>query len=207
MLLLNEVAEYDIEHAGPSIYYVKNVISKKEYERLISLPKEKRNVQTGLMEKENSSWFNIKKAGYKEYTDLFIEKNNLMPHHIVERVNDAVWVNGVAPRKRVFGGVKFRKKRVFDIMFVYERKNVRFYLNVVTGQKEVRGGHWNTSSKLNRQFWTILTMFENGSNKIYNKIHRIINKLKSNELAYGEELLRGVKNITLMKSLLREVVI
>ena len=80
-------------------------------------------------------------------------------------------------------------------------------MNVVTGQKEVRGGHWNTSSKLNRQFWTILTMFENGSNKIYNKIHRIINKLKSNELAYGEELLRGVKNITLMKSLLREVVI
>ena len=77
MILTNEIFEYDIEHAGPSVYYEKKIITKEQYERLISLPKEKRVIETGLLERDNPDWYNKKMAAYDEYINKFIKKNKI----------------------------------------------------------------------------------------------------------------------------------
>ena len=206
MILTNEIFEYDIEHAGPSVYYEKKIITKEQYERLISLPKEKRVIETGLLERDNPDRYNKKMAAYDEYINKFIKKNKIKPHHIIEVVHDAIWLAGIIPSELQFGEVKFRKKKYYNIQYIYERRNIRFYLNTGSGEFDIRGGHLNTDSRLYRPFKTLLQAFEFDSDDIYDKVHKIRRKLKKNEDAYGKELVRGLKNSTLINNLLKEVV-
>lgn len=206
MILLNEIFEYDIEHAGPSILYENKKISKELYEELISLPKDKRVVKTGLLIRDNPDFYNVIQEGYDFMTKKFIRINKLKPHHVVEVVHDAIWVTGVSPKVLEFNNCRFRKKRYFNLMFIYDKKHIRFYLNIATDELDVRGGSVNPNSKLIKPFKSLLKSFEFNSTKIYEKIHIMIKKLEKDKDAYGEEMVKGVSNLSLLKSLLFEIV-
>lgn len=209
MILNNEIIEYDIEHAGPSILYNAKAISKELYEELISLDKKTRVVKTGLLIKDNPRFYDIIQAGYKKYTDKFINENKLRPDQVSEVVHDAVWLSGVIPEITVFDKtIKFRKKRTHSMSYVYERKNIRLYYNFLTDTVDIRGGSFSNNKKFLNIIKRILKLFENGNkDTLYNQIHNILIKLKKDENYYGCDLINGLKNMTLIKALLKDLII
>lgn len=207
MILTNDVYEYDAKHAGISILYEFKAITKERYDYLRNLEKHKRVVQTGLMIRDDANLYNIIAKGYKHFTDLFIKENKLKPHHIIEIVNDAVWVSGKAPEVLEFGEVKFRRKQHYHITYIYERKNLRFYYNLISGKLFCRGSKLNEVSKMFNFMKKVFKLYDMGDkNKLYHTMHRTLNKLKKDPDAMGSDLCRGLNNITLVKALIKDLI-
>ena len=110
MIIDNLIIEYDIRMAGPTLLLDKGVLSEEDYNHLISLPKNERYVATGKLQINNPEYYDVIKDGYKKYTKLFIESNNIKEDDILEINNDAVWLIGKVPNKLKFGKIEFVKK-------------------------------------------------------------------------------------------------
>lgn len=207
MILTNDIYEYDAQHAGISILYEYKAISKSRYEYLCNLEKKKRVVQTGLMIRDNPDLYKIISKGYKHFTDLLIDKNDLKPHNIVEIVNDAVWVSGRVPTVLEFGEVKFRQKQHYHITYIYERRNIRLYYNLNDGTLFCRGAKLSKVSKMFSFIKRIFKLYDMGNkDRLYNLLHKTLRKLKKDEDAMGSELCKGLKNITLVRALIRDLI-
>ncbi len=205
MIITNEIYEYDIEHAGLTMYFISNLITEEEYKKLLSLPKKQRIIKTGLLEKDNPDWYETKTTLFDKYIKQFLKVNKIKSYQVNEIVLDAVWLSGVVPKTCVFDEhVVFRKKRHYNVLYIYEKRNIRFYLNTNTGEFDVRRGNLNKDSKLYRIFKNILQSYEYG-NDVYEKLHKIRRKLKTNESYYGTELVSSLKNSTLINALIKEI--
>ena len=74
------------------------------------------------------SYGRVIKNGNKEYTQKFIKENNIRNDQVLEIANDAVWISGIIPKKVKFGEILFRKKEHFNLLYIYEKKNILSYL-------------------------------------------------------------------------------
>ena len=208
MIVVNDVYEYDIQHAGISMLYTYKCITKERYDYLRNLDKRKRVIQTGLLQKDNPEYNDIIKNGNKEYTQKFIKENNIRNDQVLEIANDAVWISGIIPKKVKFGDILFRKKEHFNLLYIYEKKNIRIYLNITNNYMRCRGAKLNEATKMYRLMIKIFKLYDNNSkDKLYEILHKTLNKLKEDPDYMGSELCKGLKNVTLTRSLIKDLIV
>lgn len=208
MIVLNDIYEYDIQHAGISMLYVNGKITKERYDYLRNLDKKKRVVQTGLMQKNNPEFNDVIKDGNKKYTKKFIKENNIRNDQVLEIANDAVWISGILPKKVKFGEVLFRKKEHFNILYIYEKKNIRIYLNLTDHYMRCRGAKLNEVTKMYKWMIKIFKLYDNNTKeRLYEILHKTLKQLKKDPDYMGSELCRGLRNITLVRALIKDLII
>jgi len=132
-----KIIEYDIRSANASVLFQENKISEDKYNELMNMEKKKRNITVGMMIRDGIVDHDQLVGLYKNYTDKFIEENDL-ENNVYEVVKDAVWIFNKMAHKRKFGDyVEFTKDRIATS--VLEIKNVKFYYNSTRGKLFNRG--------------------------------------------------------------------
>ena len=203
MILKTNIAEYDMANAGIAVLYNKGLLDKKVYEDMLKLPKKEREIKTGLLIRDNPTWYDIQSEEFKKYIDLFIKSNKLMDHNILEVVRDGVWVIGRKPKILSFGDTIFFKEKNPTSIYFRFKENIHFYVNSFYGTIRVRGINPD-----NRVFLDvikdILIDFENNL-PVYEKLHEVRNNLMNDEKYYGEDLGVKVSNIKIIEKLIKEM--
>lgn len=204
MILKTNIAEYDMANAGIAVLYNKGLLDKETYEKMTNLPKKEREVKTGLLIRENPTWYQIQTEEFKKYIDLFIRTNKLLAHNILEVVRDGIWVIGRRPRELSFSDnvIIFKEKNPTTIYFRYKR-NIHFYVNSFYSTIRVRGINPDNQVFLD-VIKDILIDFENNL-PVYEKLHEVRNNLMNDEKYYGEDLGVKVSNIKIIEKLIKEM--
>ena len=204
MILKTNIAEYDMANAGIAVLYNKGLLDYDTYNKMTNLPKKEREVKTGILIRDNPTWYQIQTEEFKKYIDLFIRTNKLLAHNILEVVRDGVWVIGRKPKELSFSDnvIIFKEKNPTTIYFRYKR-NIHFYVNSFYSTIRVRGINPD-----NRVFLDvikdILIDFENNL-PVYEKLHEVRNNLMSDEKYYGKDLGVKVSNIKIIEKLIKEM--
>lgn len=111
------IVEYDIRSANITMLKKYGVIDENYYNYLANLPKYNREVEIGLLIKNNSEIYDTIKKGIIEAKKLLFEYNNIEDSEVVRIANDAVYINrSVDLQLTNFDGVEFVKKSISSIM-------------------------------------------------------------------------------------------
>lgn len=124
------IVEYDISSANINILRSCNKISEECYTRLKNSPKLQREIEIGLMCKQDPSVTEIIKEGIVKAKINLIDANNVELSSIVRIANDAVYVNSSLDLPyRVFDGIEFKIKGKYSSMLRLPELLIFFWIN------------------------------------------------------------------------------
>lgn len=111
------IVEYDIRSANISMLRRFNKISEDYYLYLLNLPKMDREIEIGLMIRNNKSLYDTIKDGIAFYKKKLIEENNIDDSKIVRIANDAVYVNTPMDLKitKFDNIIEFKQKKIYNV--------------------------------------------------------------------------------------------
>lgn len=107
------IREYDIQKANISILYSYGAIDKNTYNRLYNAPRELRQIEIGLMLRNNPDLYDILSNGIQDAKKTLFEHNDLNESDILSIKNDAVFVIGKSLSETEFGLIKFVNKNTY----------------------------------------------------------------------------------------------
>ena len=112
------IVEYDIKSANISTLRMQNIISEEDYIRLSNMPKINREIEIGLMIKNDKEIYNYIQKGIKSAKLALAKANSIDIESICRIANDAVYINSVSNLQRTkFGDyIEFKQKSEFNIM-------------------------------------------------------------------------------------------
>ena len=113
------IIEYDIKSANISMLRLQNIISQEDYERLSKMPKINREIEIGLMEKQDPSLYTAIQTGIRASKLKLADSNNIEnPDVIVRIANDAVYINSPVELSKIQFGqyVLFKRKSEYRNM-------------------------------------------------------------------------------------------
>ena len=112
------IVEYDIKSANISTLRMQNIISEEDYIRLSNMPKINREIEIGLMIKNDKEVYNYIQKGIKSAKLALAKANSIDIESICRIANDAVYINSVSNLQRTkFGDyIEFKQKSEFNIM-------------------------------------------------------------------------------------------
>lgn len=142
LYVIGDLTEYDMVKSNVSVAYEIGVLTKKEYDDYLLMPKLDRNVKMGYWYRDNPLIKTKVLEGQHAFVDKLIKENNIDSNHIILRVFDAIWVYNVFPTKLEFGEkgvVKFDKKTKATSMLFEGRYNAKFFYNSYTDELIVKG--------------------------------------------------------------------
>ena len=106
------IYEYDIKSAGLSISKMYHLLPEETIQKIESLPKNKRVVMEGKLQRDNKEYRNALAEGFKNVRKLFIESNGLSEDDIISIKKDAIFVSRKV-RFTSFDCVKFVTKNKY----------------------------------------------------------------------------------------------
>lgn len=95
-ILSSNIFEYDMAHAAASV--IKIIKGDELYNRLLKMPKEERNIQIGLMIRDDKSLGNYIEKQLILWRNEFISLNNIKKENIIETTKDSVLFKNVIPK-------------------------------------------------------------------------------------------------------------
>ena len=133
-LINHYIREYDMIKAGPSAYLQAGCITQEQYDHLISLPRERRQIETGLLSKYNPGFEDAKKQVIAETRQKFIETNGIDDSDILSIKNDAIFVIDKACTALDFDKMHLTCKNIYSSYYRYNRVELFYYKDNMTGQ-------------------------------------------------------------------------
>lgn len=138
------IVEYDIKSANITMLRKYNAIDDKYFNFLSNLPKQNREIEIGLLIKQDIKYFNIIKNGIMEAKKKLFEYNNIEIPSIVRIANDAVYISSSNDLLYTqFDDVLFVKKSISSSMIklnnllIFLSYNIYDELNInIKGIKE-----------------------------------------------------------------------
>lgn len=116
------IVEYDIKSANVSILYKYGKIDKKYYNYLTSLPKISREIEIGLLIRDDITYFDTIQEGIKEAKFALGKTNNIKPEEIIRVANDAVYINRPYDLKYTsFDNIIFNIKTISNSMIKLDK--------------------------------------------------------------------------------------
>jgi hypothetical protein len=125
-----------MKQAGLSMIKEKNLLSKRKIEWLESLEKQKRNIEIGLICRENEDILDGIETGINEFINLFLKENSLSLDDVVSIKRDAVFSTKPC-EKKIFGNIEFRLNEKYSSFFNLNR--VEFYYSDWRKKLTVKG--------------------------------------------------------------------
>ena len=138
-LISNYIREYDIRKAGQTALLLGNCISKDQYNYLCSLPRDRRQIETGLLIKNNKGFDEVRKSFIQEARKFFIEQNELDDSDILSIKNDAIYVINKIPNHTVFynGILEFVPKNIYTSYYRYNRIEMFYYNDMISDNEKL----------------------------------------------------------------------
>lgn len=91
-IINKKIVEYDISKANISILYSFGYITKKQYEYYYNLPKQKREILLGILQRDNIKIKEGLKQGFIECRKKFIEQNNIPTEYVLYVDKDSMTI-------------------------------------------------------------------------------------------------------------------
>lgn len=205
MVINSTIAEIDIEKASPSIWLAMGKITQEKYDYLVSLPRQKRQVETGMMRREDHTLTDALKEGYDIYIGKLKKANKISDKTILIRNHDALFLIDHIPEKLEFGVVKFAVKNIYDLYYKYN--NFEFFLTTITNKLKTRGVNNSFSisnSKLLALIQDVMIAFLNSDKeKCYKMLHTARRTLEKDYEAYGPGISQSLdSNLKIIKHMI-----
>lgn len=187
-IISNMIREYDIRSAGLNILFWKNAVTEKDYKYLSSLDKSSRNIQIGLMIRDNPKLSDILKKGFSEIRHRFMESNNLSNDDILSIKKDAIFVINKRPINTTIGNIEFVNKNTYTSYYYFNK--IEFYYYIREDKLDIKGISDMTLEKHQDYFIDFLKMIfklsERSDSKIIRKkIREFSNDYKKLKLNVG----------------------
>ena len=131
-----EIIEYDMKDAGFSLTQEYELLDSKMIEKLAKLKKDKRKVEMGKIERDNSEYREAKKEAFKMARRMFFESNELEIHHIISIKKDAIFTTKRCSNQSFGKYILFRPKNFYS-SYIQLGKRLEFYYNPT--QLDVKG--------------------------------------------------------------------
>lgn len=186
-LFNTEIIEYDIKSAGMNISRAFNLITKDEYEKLSSMPKDKRVKELGLKQRNDPEFTSNLKEAFARVRKLFIESNNLEESDIISIKKDAFFVTKRCFNTSFLDYIEFKEKNNYS-SYIHLNRKIELYYN--TDKLDVKG-IGDKKLKLHEDYMLsflkkfINKMENNEGVKVIDFLRRFIDKYKGKELESG----------------------
>lgn len=134
------IREYDISKADINVFFSKGIINIDQYRYLSRIPSEARNIQMGLLQRENKEYIKILKDGITEARRLFFEANDIQDWEVLSIKNDAIFLIEKLAKRTSFGNILFRNKNTYTSFYALPRrlnKEFYYYLNTAIGEESL----------------------------------------------------------------------
>lgn len=236
MIINNNIIEYDIKSAGLTALYHLDLITVDEFDTYDKMDKKTRVVELGnhvkyLNQLTGKPIYRAMELTFKIYIDIFKSLNNISDHNIIEVNHDALWLagrrakftdvseyikldvvkNDIERLKLEFGlqltnvtKVKFVAKREYTLLVKYKAINI--YLNSMTHTLLFRGANPDPHHMFYAIILDILLAYEYNDPKLYDKLHKYLQKLEEDESCYGNNLINNILNINLIRYFIKEMI-
>lgn len=236
MIINNNIIEYDIKSAGLTALYHLDLITVDEFDTYDKMDKKTRVVELGnhvkyLNQLTGKPIYRAMELTFKIYIDIFKSLNNISDHNIIEVNHDALWLagrrakftdvseyikldvvkNDIERLKLEFGlqltnvtKVKFVAKREYTLLVKY--KVINIYLNSMTHTLLFRGANPDPHHMFYAIILDILLAYEYNDPKLYDKLHKYLQKLEEDESCYGNNLINNILNINLIRYFIKEMI-
>ena len=236
MIINNNIIEYDIKSAGLTALYHLDLITVDEFDTYDKMDKKTRVVELGnhvkyLNQLTGKPIYRAMELTFKIYIDIFKSLNNISDHNIIEVNHDALWLagrrakftdvseyikldvvkNDIERLKLEFGlqltnvtKVKFVAKREYTLLVKY--KNLNIYLNSMNHSLLFRGANPDPHHMFYAVVLDILLSYEYNDPKLYDKLHKYLQKLEEDESCYGNNMINNILNINLIRYFIKEMI-
>ena len=236
MIINNNIIEYDIKSAGLTALYHLDLITVDEFDTYDKMDKKTRIVELGnhvkyLTQLTGKPIYRAMELTFKIYIDIFKSLNNISDHNIIEVNHDALWLagrrckftdvseyikldvvkNDIERLKLEFGlqltnvtKVKFVAKREYTLLVKY--KVINIYLNSMTHTLLFRGANPDPHHMFYTIILDILLAYEYNDPKLYDKLHKYLQKLEEDESCYGNNMINNILNINLIRYFIKEMI-
>ena len=169
---------------------------------------------------------------FKIYIEIFNKMNNILDHNIIEVNHDALWLAGRRAKitdidQEYFKldivknhldhlkfeydlqlinltKVKFVAKREYTLLVKY--KNLNIYLNSMNHSILFRGANPDPHHMFYPVILDILLSYEYNDPKLYDKLHKYLQKLEEDAVYYGNDMINNIPNINLIKYFIKEMI-
>lgn len=132
------INEYDMKNAGPSILLHNELISQKEYDKLMKMDKHTRSVVVGKFLRKNSDISEALMEGFVEMRKEFFELNEIEDIDVLSVKKDAIFLINTIPKvTQINEHCLFRLKNEYTSYL--NIRNKEFYYNDLTEQFDVKG--------------------------------------------------------------------
>lgn len=155
-LINSDIKYYDISKANISILYDKGVLNEDQYNRLYKLPKLQREIEVGLLMRDNTEIKDILKNGFIEYRRLLFEENNIEYDSVLSIKKDAVYVINRTLHNTKFNTVEFKLGGTYTSF--YRVADLEIYYNSNFNYMDVKGINDNILHLHDSYFKEILTL-------------------------------------------------
>ena len=236
MIINNNIIEYGIKSAGLTALYHLDLITVDEFDTYDKMDKKTRVVELGnhvkyLNQLTGKPIYRAMELTFKIYIDIFKSLNNISDHNIIEVNHDALWLagrrakftdvseyikldvvkNDIERLKLEFGlqltnvtKVKFVAKREYTLLVKY--KVINIYLNSMTHTLLFRGANPDPHHMFYTIILDILLAYEYNDPKLYDKLHKYLQKLEEDESCYGNNMINNILNINLIRYFIKEMI-
>lgn len=137
-LISRYIREYDLRAAGPTALLVGGAIDRKTYDWLLSLPRQQRQIQTGLLIRDHPEYEDIKRNVILGVRNQFIQVNGFnTPGTVLSLKNDAVFVVDKPATITKFGELEFVEKNIYTSYYHIGRTEIYYYINTVTNEDRI----------------------------------------------------------------------
>lgn len=131
------IKEYDIKSAGFNILIAKKLLSSEQIKYLEELPKDRRNIEIGLLQRKDKALTKAINEGLKEYRRKFFEANNLESDSVISIKRDAIFVVNAKIKHTQFDNIIFRRKNKYSSY--YRINNIELYYSKRENLLDVKG--------------------------------------------------------------------
>jgi len=173
----SNIAEYDIRSAGATA--IRELKGESIYNNLMLLDKKTRNINIGLMMRDEKGLSDKVNDLMLKYLNTFIRENKIKNSNLIYTTRDSIVIYNKLPLKYKFGNVEFSNKDgIFSSM--YRIKNLVIFFDSMRGKIMVKGVNDEIveKSKFFQKFLVkYLFIIENcqnsGDGKIFNTLHHM----------------------------------
>lgn len=125
-LFNKEIIEYDMKDAGFSLTQEFELLDKNDIDKLGKLKKDRRKVEMGKIERDNSEYRDSKKEAFKLARQMFFEANELEISDIISIKKDAIITTKMCSQQNFGKYILFRPKNLYT-SYIQLRKRLEFY--------------------------------------------------------------------------------
>lgn len=193
------IVEYDIKSANITMLLNCGLINQDKFNYLSSIPKIHREIEVGLMIKNNNKYYEAISSGILDAKRELIKINKVDPNNIVRVANDALYINQSTDLKYNIVGknnnIIFNQKAVYSSMLKLNNLIIFFWYNNEGINIDVKGIN-KQSQQLHLEY--LLSI-------IANVIYRIERVSVSDALNYISIFYDDYINLKLPKEFYREL--